>query len=287
MTGSAASMQHQVEAELHERQNEPSFIQALPSTTASEPLLTTKSPVHTGPNVVSPITAVPFPTSLRPMGTFGVPAIPASLSTTGISNSNENGHGNGNGNGNGHGNGHGNGNGNGNGNENNHNGHNSNGNNNYQPSTLPFLPTPQPSLQPLPPAAPSDGPSPNSSNSLTPAASQPSAAPDPVASTQTTQAEIGTTPVFGGVPSAVPDLPVTAVFLALFLAGAGAHGWRYREQSKMRHPLLLTALVLSFCLVRVLTCIGRLVWAGSGPAQVASSSSIGVVLLVVISENIG
>ena len=34
--------------------------------------------------------------------------------------------------------------------------------------------------------------------------------------------------LLGGTPSVVPDVPINAVFLVLFLLGAVGHAWQYR-----------------------------------------------------------
>lgn len=81
-------------------------------------------------------------------------------------------------------------------------------------------------------------------------------------------------------PSVQPDVPITAVFLILFLAGATVHGRRcYRINKKMRDHTrpVLSALVLSFCLLRVLTCVFRIVLAnlpGNAAATILEMMSV-------------
>lgn len=81
-------------------------------------------------------------------------------------------------------------------------------------------------------------------------------------------------------PSVQPDVPITAVFLILFLAGATVHGRRcYRINKKMRDQTrpVLSALVLSFCLLRVLTCVFRIVLAnlpGNAAATILEMMSV-------------
>lgn len=65
-------------------------------------------------------------------------------------------------------------------------------------------------------------------------------------------------------PSALPDIPVTAVFLVLFFLGACVHGWRLHRNNKLHDEDLkhiFSSLVLSFCVFRVTTCILRIIYA--------------------------
>lgn len=84
---------------------------------------------------------------------------------------------------------------------------------------------------------------------------------------QTTSTDLSSTtltPLWDIGPSIQPDVPITAACLALFLVGVILHGWRcYRinEDTKGRTRPVLSALVLSFCLVRVIACALRIVLA--------------------------
>ncbi|GAB0133251.1 hypothetical protein EsDP_00001663 [Epichloe bromicola] len=83
----------------------------------------------------------------------------------------------------------------------------------------------------------------------------------------------------GGAPSSTVDVPITAIFLVLFGLGAFVHITIYRANAKRGHKFLLSDLVFDFCMVRVLTCIFRIV--------LAFASSRGVVLTANIFQNGG
>ncbi|ORY55865.1 uncharacterized protein BCR38DRAFT_356302 [Pseudomassariella vexata] len=68
-------------------------------------------------------------------------------------------------------------------------------------------------------------------------------------------------PFLGGDPTAIPDVPVTAVFLVLFMIGAGTHINIYRANAKRGHKFLLSDLIFDFCMIRNFTCIFRIIWA--------------------------
>lgn len=71
-------------------------------------------------------------------------------------------------------------------------------------------------------------------------------------------------PLWDDGPSVQPDVPITLAFLVLFLAGAAVHGWRCyainRHTADHTRPVL-SALALSFCLLRVVACVLRIVLA--------------------------
>lgn len=64
----------------------------------------------------------------------------------------------------------------------------------------------------------------------------------------------------GGVPQVLPDVPVTAVFLLLFLLGAATHISIYKANSNRGHKFLLSDLMFDFCVIRTLTCTFRIIW---------------------------
>jgi hypothetical protein len=67
-------------------------------------------------------------------------------------------------------------------------------------------------------------------------------------------------PFLGGDPNTGVDLPLTIVFLILFLIGAFTHISIYRANAKRGHKFLLSDLIFDFCMVRSVTCIFRIVW---------------------------
>lgn len=64
----------------------------------------------------------------------------------------------------------------------------------------------------------------------------------------------------GSPPNTTVDLPLTIVFLLLFIGGAATHITTYRANAKRGHKFLLSDLMFDFCMVRTLTCIFRIAW---------------------------
>lgn len=64
----------------------------------------------------------------------------------------------------------------------------------------------------------------------------------------------------GNPPSKNVDLPVTIVFLLLFILGAFTHISIYRANAKRGHKFLLSDLMFDFCMIRSVTCIFRIIW---------------------------
>ncbi|RDW79573.1 hypothetical protein BP6252_04211 [Coleophoma cylindrospora] len=69
------------------------------------------------------------------------------------------------------------------------------------------------------------------------------------------------TALLGGVPTIKLDVPITAVFLILFFAGAVSHFVRHELNGKQGHKFHLSDLAFDFCMVRTVTCTMRIVWA--------------------------
>jgi hypothetical protein len=67
-------------------------------------------------------------------------------------------------------------------------------------------------------------------------------------------------PFLGGSPSSSVDLPLTVMFLLLFITGAYTHISIYRANSRRGHKFLLSDLMFNFCTVRTVTCILRILW---------------------------
>ena len=91
----------------------------------------------------------------------------------------------------------------------------------------------------------------------------------------------------GGVPTLGLDVPVTAVFLFLFILGAVGHMTIFQLNRKREHKFIMSAMMFGFCMARIVTCIMRIVWA-TRPTHVRIAIaaqifvSAGVVLLFVI-----
>ncbi|TVY82330.1 hypothetical protein LSUE1_G004594 [Lachnellula suecica] len=69
------------------------------------------------------------------------------------------------------------------------------------------------------------------------------------------------TAFIGGTPTTNLDVPITAVFLALFMMGAVTHLTIHERNGKRGHKFHLSDAVFDFCMVRTVTCTMRIVWA--------------------------
>lgn len=94
-------------------------------------------------------------------------------------------------------------------------------------------------------------------------------------------ASLGLTPTVG------LDVPITAVFLFLFILGAIAHMTILQLNQRQGHKFIMSGMMFGFCMARIVTCTMRIVWA-TRPTKVpiALAAQIfvaaGVVLLFVI-----
>lgn len=70
-----------------------------------------------------------------------------------------------------------------------------------------------------------------------------------------------TTSFLGGYPEISVDVPICAVFLAIFLTSAISNGILFQHNRRRGHFFLFTALFTGFSMARVLTCVLRIVWA--------------------------
>ncbi|KAI6354971.1 hypothetical protein MCOR25_008404 [Pyricularia grisea] len=64
----------------------------------------------------------------------------------------------------------------------------------------------------------------------------------------------------GEVPTRDVDLPVTIIFLILFIAGAVTHMSIYQSNSRRGHKFLLSDIMFDFCVMRSLACVFRIAW---------------------------
>ncbi|KAJ9634650.1 hypothetical protein H2199_008935 [Coniosporium tulheliwenetii] len=62
----------------------------------------------------------------------------------------------------------------------------------------------------------------------------------------------------GGAPSKSVDIPVTAVFLALFIGGAATHMTIFQRNKRRGHKFVLSLLLFGFCMARILTSVLRI-----------------------------
>ncbi|KAI9870730.1 MAG: hypothetical protein M1830_003877 [Pleopsidium flavum] len=93
--------------------------------------------------------------------------------------------------------------------------------------------------------------------------------------------------ILGGVPTVQLDVPITAVFLALFLGAAVCHYTIFLFNKRRGHKFLLSGFLFAFCMARTTTCIMRIVWATrptSVPITIAASVLVaaGVVVLYIV-----
>lgn len=91
----------------------------------------------------------------------------------------------------------------------------------------------------------------------------------------------------GGVPTVDTDVPITAVFLFLFICGAISHMTIFQLNNKRGHKFIMSGMLFGFCMARIVTCVMRIVWATRPrhiPIAIAAQVFVaaGVVLLYVI-----
>ena len=83
------------------------------------------------------------------------------------------------------------------------------------------------------------------------------------------------------------DVPITAVFLFLFIILAAAHMTIFQLNRRRGHKFIMSGLMFGFCMARITTCVMRIVWATRPPnVRVALAAQVfvaaGVVLLFII-----
>lgn len=91
----------------------------------------------------------------------------------------------------------------------------------------------------------------------------------------------------GGTPTVHTDVPITAIFLVLFLCGAVAHMTIFQLNMRRGHKFIMSGMMFGFCMARIVTCIMRIVWA-TRPRNVSIAIAAqvfvaaGVVLIFII-----
>lgn len=90
-----------------------------------------------------------------------------------------------------------------------------------------------------------------------------------------------TTSLLGGIPTVSLDIPITAVFLFLYILGAIAHMYRFRTNIARGHNFLISGFTFGFCMARIVTCIVRIVWA-TRPRNV----SIGIAAVIFVQAGV-
>ncbi|KAI9794354.1 MAG: hypothetical protein M1816_005423 [Peltula sp. TS41687] len=96
-----------------------------------------------------------------------------------------------------------------------------------------------------------------------------------------------TTASLGGLPNILTDIPITTIFLFLFLLGAITHMTIFQLNKRRGHKFLLSGMLFGFCMARQATCALRIAWACHPthvPLAIAANIfvSAGVVLLFII-----
>ncbi|KAI9809950.1 MAG: hypothetical protein M1825_000383 [Sarcosagium campestre] len=96
-----------------------------------------------------------------------------------------------------------------------------------------------------------------------------------------------TTAVLGGTPSVHTDVPITSIFLVLFILGAIVHMTILQVNLRRRHKFIMSGMLFGFCMARTITCVLRIAWSKHPthiPLAIASQvfTAAGVVLIFVI-----
>lgn len=91
----------------------------------------------------------------------------------------------------------------------------------------------------------------------------------------------------GGVANVHTDIPVTAVFLFLFVLGAIGHMTIFQINQRRGHKFIMSGMMFGFCMARITTCIMRIAWATRETnVRIAIAAQIfvaaGVVLLFIV-----
>jgi len=96
-----------------------------------------------------------------------------------------------------------------------------------------------------------------------------------------------TTAALGGVPTIPLDVPITTIFLLLFIIGAVCHMTIFTLNRKRGHKFIMSGMMFGFCMSRIVTMIMRIVWSVYPKnVRVAIAANIfvaaGIVLLFVV-----
>ncbi|KAI1206100.1 uncharacterized protein F4807DRAFT_440812 [Annulohypoxylon truncatum] len=69
-----------------------------------------------------------------------------------------------------------------------------------------------------------------------------------------------TTASVGGLPSVIPDVPISAVFVAMYVAFAAFNMTIYQINSRRGHKFIPSVALFGFCMARIMTLVLRIVW---------------------------
>lgn len=70
-----------------------------------------------------------------------------------------------------------------------------------------------------------------------------------------------TTAGMGGLPTIVPDIPICAVFLVLYIAFAATNMTIFQKNRRRGHKFVMSAMLFGFCMARITTLVLRIAWA--------------------------
>ncbi|PWN23278.1 hypothetical protein BCV69DRAFT_280887 [Microstroma glucosiphilum] len=95
--------------------------------------------------------------------------------------------------------------------------------------------------------------------------------------------------VVGGVPTVSVDVPICAVFLAIFVLLAAGHMTLFQINKRRGHKFIFSGLCFGFTMSRITACVFRLVWATRpGDSDISLVASVFLnagILLVYIMNN--
>lgn len=95
------------------------------------------------------------------------------------------------------------------------------------------------------------------------------------------------TAAVGGIPTIGVDVPITSVFMGIYLCSAATNMVIFQRNRRHGHKFLISAILFGFSMARVVTCIMRIVWAVYAhnvkialAAQIFNNAGILIVYLV-------
>ncbi|KAF4636269.1 hypothetical protein G7Y89_g1819 [Cudoniella acicularis] len=65
----------------------------------------------------------------------------------------------------------------------------------------------------------------------------------------------------GGLPSIIPDIPICAVFIAIYICFAATNQLIFRTNHRRHHKFVLSLLLFGFSMARIVTLVLRIAWA--------------------------
>ncbi|KAI2464262.1 hypothetical protein F4781DRAFT_80745 [Annulohypoxylon bovei var. microspora] len=69
-----------------------------------------------------------------------------------------------------------------------------------------------------------------------------------------------TTASVGGLPTVIPDVPVAAVFIAIYATFAATNMTIYQLNNRRGHKFIPSVALFGFCMARIMTLVLRIVW---------------------------